>query len=50
MAENTPSSDEVIEATGEDLANILAWLKREYDEDSGSGFLVQPQSHKRCLR
>lgn len=38
MAENTPTTTEVIEATREDLASILAWLKRNYDEDSGSGF------------
>jgi GNAT superfamily N-acetyltransferase len=38
MADNTPTSAEVFEATREDLAYILGWLKREYDEDGGSGF------------
>jgi hypothetical protein len=38
MADNTPTSAEVFEATHEDLVSILAWLKREYDEDGSSGF------------
>ena len=38
MADNVPINAEVIGATAEDLNYILAWLKREYDEDGGSGF------------
>jgi GNAT superfamily N-acetyltransferase len=38
MADSTSSSAEVFEATREDLAFILTWLKREYDEDDSSGF------------
>ena len=38
MADNTPSTAEVFEATREDLVFILAWLRREYDEDDSSGF------------
>jgi GNAT superfamily N-acetyltransferase len=38
MADNVPISAEVVGATREDLICILAWLKREYDEDGGSGF------------
>jgi GNAT superfamily N-acetyltransferase len=49
MAENTPTSAEVIEATREDLASILAWLKREDDEDSGSGFWCNRPCIRRAL-
>lgn len=35
--DDIPIDDGVVEATPEDIACILAWLKREYDED-GEGF------------
>lgn len=38
MAHNTPTSARVVRAKREDLDCILSWLKREYDEDDGSGF------------
>jgi GNAT superfamily N-acetyltransferase len=37
MPDNTTTTAEVVEATPEDITCILAWLKREYDED-GEGF------------
>lgn len=38
MADTTPTSADVVEAIPEDVTCILAWLKREYDEDDGEGF------------
>jgi GNAT superfamily N-acetyltransferase len=37
MRNETTTAKEVVEATPEDITCILAWLKREYDED-GDGF------------
>ena len=38
MADDVPINAEVVVATREDLTCIFSWLKREYDEDGGSGF------------
>lgn len=37
MPDGTKTTAQVVEATHEDIARILAWLKREYDKD-GDGF------------
>ncbi len=37
MPDDTTTTAQVVEATPEDISCILAWLKREYDED-GEGF------------